>query len=151
MQSGVQPADAIKQTMVYVGKNMDMKTFVNALNSGNTKEELEKSIHNLESIDQSKYEKGYIINIFLAIFYTDIGFNKSLPYYQKVLIKNPYITGVYKDLGDYYNNNYLMDYGWKCFDIALLINKNHPMSIEIEKLKSKFRNDFPGYFIAKIE
>lgn len=151
MQNGDQPADAIKQTMVYVEKNKDMKTFVNALNSNNTKEELGKSIHNLESIDQSKYEKGYIINILLASFYTDIGFNKSLPYFQKVLIKNPYITGVYKDLGDYYNNNYSMDYGWKCFDIALLINKNYPMSIEIEKLKSKFRNDFPEYFIAKIE
>ncbi len=151
LQSGDQTADAIKQTMVYAGKNTDMKTFVNALNSENTKEELKKSIHDLESIDQSKYEKGYIINIFLANFYTDIGFNKSLPYFQKVILKNPYITNVYKDLGDYYNNNYLMDYGWKCFDIALLINKNYPMSIEIEKMKSKFRNDFPDYFIAKIE
>ena len=151
LQSGDQPADAIKQTMIYLNKDKDLKTFVDAINSEITKEALQKSIHKLESIDQNKYEKGYLINIFLANFYTNIGFNKSWTYFHKVLVKNPYVTGVYKDLGEYYSNNFDMDNAWKCFDIAVLLNKNNPISKDIENLKSKYRTDYPAYFISKTE
>jgi hypothetical protein len=150
LQSGEQPADAMKSTMNYLNKDNDMRIFVGAINSEFTKEALEKSIKKLESIDQNKYEKGYLINIFLANFYTNIGFNKSLHYFQKVLVKNPYITGIFKDLGDYYANTYNMDYAWKCYDMALLLNKNHPMSKEIEEIKSRFRKSYPGYFLSNM-
>jgi hypothetical protein len=149
LQSGEQPSDAIKSTMTYQNKDKDMKIFVDAINTENTKEALEKSIRKLESINQNSYEKGYLINIFLANFYTNIGFNKSLPFFQKAIIKNQYITSVYKDLGDFYANNNNMDYAWKCYDIVLLINKNHPMSKEIETTKSKFRKKYPDYFRIK--
>ena len=148
LQSGDEPTEGIKNMMIYLNKDKDMRDFVSAISTENTKEALETAIQKLENINQDQYEKGYLLNIFLADFYTNVGFGKALTYFEKVLLKNIYITGVYKDLGEYYANEYNMEYAWKCFEIAILLNKNHPMCKEIENTKSKFRENYPDYFMA---
>ena len=146
LQNGIQPTEGMKKALKYVEEDSDMKTFITALNSGNSKEAINKSIELIEKIDQTKYDKGYILNIFLANKYTAISSSKDIEYFYKALKVNSTIAGAYKDLGQSYAMKYDFEYAWKCYDIGLLINENNPMYKSIIDYKTMFKNDFPIYF-----
>ncbi len=144
LQSGDKPTEAIQQAITYADKDPNMQVFLRCIQSKIPNDE---KVSLLLTIPQYKYEKGYLINIFLANF-SDKNAQKAFEYFQKAIAKNPNITGVFKDLGELYGSKYDMENEWKCFDIALHINPRHSMSQGIQGLKAKLREDFPLYFVA---
>lgn len=146
LQSDDKPTDAIQNSISFAVKDTNMQIFLHCLQS---KIPSEDKISQLTSIPQERYDKGYIINIFIANYNNNIDSKKSFEYFKKTLLKNPFITGVYKDLGESYSNKYDMETAWKCYDIAMQINEHHSMSKSIESLKTKLKTDFPLYFLDK--
>jgi hypothetical protein len=62
------------------------------------------------------------------------------------LILNPYITGAWHDLGDYYYRSFRMREAWACMDVARRIAPSDPMLQEINKLEQALRDRNPGFF-----
>ena len=86
------------------------------------------------------------MNIFAANYVQPIDPYKAISYFYNALSKDPYITGVWHDLGKIYANKYQYNEAWKCFGIMLNINPTHPMAHEILEKKKYLRTNYADYF-----
>ena len=146
LQSGKQVPDGFKKSLAFIDEDQDMKLLVGALQSGKSKDELNKAIADIQSINQRLYKRGYLLDIFIGNKYTALNSAKDVDFFGSALRQNPDITGVYKDLGQALAGQLDFSYAWKCYDIALLINEESPMLQTIKDLKILFRKDFPMHF-----
>lgn len=95
------------------------------------------SLGSLESIDRSALQHPYMIDI--AIASGRLKLNDSagaIKLLTGVLEKNPYIAGVYKDLGDIFYEGFDMNTAWSCWDAARLLAPDHPMLTPVTQLEN---------------
>ena len=59
---------------------------------------------------------------------------------------NPYIAGVYKDLGDIHYRQYDMYTAWQCWDAARDLAPSHFMLGDIQKLEQHLETEYPEFF-----
>jgi hypothetical protein len=112
------------------------------------KNETETRINHLLKLKKNrKLSRGYIIDLFLAMHYESLNDPiKAEEYYKKIISGNPYITAVYYDLGNYLHKRNNFGFAWKCYEIALKLNKTHPLSRNINSRKLFYRFTYPVYF-----
>lgn len=150
LATGEQPTKQI-QEVILPNQQSDtlLATFLYCLNSPTSKEDAESKISTLNYLISLDLEYGYVMNIFAANYSTQIDKNKSILYFQEALSNNPFITGAWLDLGKIYASQYRYDTAWKCFDIMLQIEPNHPMAKEITDKKAFLKDNYPNYFKAQ--
>ena len=66
--------------------------------------------------------------------------------YREILARNPYLTGVYKDLGDLFASRFDMDRAWRCWDLARQLCPQHPRLVAVERFEAKLRAAHDEYF-----
>jgi hypothetical protein len=59
---------------------------------------------------------------------------------------DPYLTGVWRDLGDHYYRSFHMAEAWACLDAARRIAPNHPMLKPADDMERALRAKNPEYF-----
>jgi hypothetical protein len=59
---------------------------------------------------------------------------------------NPYLTGVWHDLADFYYRSFEMQEAWACMDTARRIAPNHPMIRPFDGLEQSLRTRNPEFF-----
>lgn len=101
-----------------------------------------ESLKELISIDQTKLEKGYLIEIFKADIEDQLGQDAS-PEFVKALSKNPYITGAYKDLGDNFFCQGDFINAWGCYEMFRKIHSKHLFIEDIEESEKVLEKTFP--------
>ncbi len=101
-----------------------------------------EALKELSSIDQSKLEKGYLIEIFKADIEEQLGQDAS-PEFVKALSKNPYITGAYKDLGDNFFGQSDFINAWGCYEMFRKIHAKHLFIADIEESEKTLEKTFP--------
>ncbi|MDH4262328.1 MAG: hypothetical protein OEV78_04710 [Spirochaetia bacterium] len=120
--------------------------FLSNLNS-DEKNMLNVSYQKLKELEPASFKKTYILWVFEANLKARSGeTQEAFDLYYKALKKNPYLTGVYKDMGEIFYSNYNMDMAWFCWDTGRKIFKDHSMLKEIDKLEEDMVKKYPDFF-----
>lgn len=139
--------DLMTKLKPFVPTDPAIQQYAQAAGNMSSKEETQKAISALESIDRSKLKKGYVIDIMLANDYASIGEpRRAEELFLSVLSHNPLITGVYHDLGMLYLKQFETDRAWECFHLADSCMPNHPMMMPIHQMEKRLETDFPEFF-----
>lgn len=146
LQSGHAPTMQIRQVAIHQKTDSTLQKFLTCLGSPTSKEEAENKIKGFRELIALDQEYSYIMNIFVANFIQPIDQGESQDNFLIALQHNPYITGVYIDLGKIYADQYNHANAWQCFEIAFKLNPDHPMNREIQSTKARLKKDFPLYF-----
>ena len=62
------------------------------------------------------------------------------------LAKNPFITGVWKDLGDSLDTGYDAADTWRCYEMARIIMPTHKLLAGIARGEAEMAREHPEYF-----
>lgn len=62
------------------------------------------------------------------------------------LQENPYVTGAWHDLGDYYYRSFRMQDAWGCLDAARRMDAQNPTLRQIDELEQTLRAKNPDFF-----
>ena len=123
-----------------------LETFIDNMAAGD-KDTAEKSIKALESIDRKGLTRAHVIDIMIADAKMQTGdLEGAKKLFIKVLEINPYIAGVYKDLGDLYNQSFDTVSAWKCWDTARQLYPTHKMLEQITQYEKWLMDNFPEFF-----
>ena len=109
----------------------------------------EHAVQVLRAIDRKQLKKDYIVDIHLAdaLSTLDRGAEAEIVFFS-VLHRNPFLVGVWNDLGQQYYRGYEMGKAWLCWDTARAISPGHPMLRSITEMERRFEADFPEFFLA---
>ncbi len=142
--TGDQPVAESKEIMEATKKDSTVKKLQENL-MPKTKEAAVASYKVLNTIDSTKYKKGYVIEALKANVESQAGGNPSSRFLY-ALNKNPGIVSAYKDLGVYYFSRYDVQNAWDSFDIGRKIKPDHVLFNEINKLEQGLEESHPEYF-----
>lgn len=112
-----------------------------------TPETCKAALQSLDSMDRDKLEKAHVLDIQRGNLYMLSGQQgEAIKAFVSVLKINPFIAGVYKDLGNVYHNAYETTLAWSCWDTARRLYPGHAMLRQITDYEAKLESDFPDFF-----
>jgi len=144
LSTGDQPVAESKEMMEATKKDATVKKLQENL-MPKTSEAAIASYKVLNTIDSTKYKKGYVIEVLKANVENLAGGNAS-PRFLYALGKNPGIVSAYKDLGVCYFSRYDAQNAWDSFDLGRKIKPDHVLFNEIDKLEKGLEESHPEYF-----
>ena len=113
----------------------------------NTRQAAQQKLDAYESADTEGLQKAYLLNIFKGNLKACVGEGEEG---KKLLLSalqsNPYITGVYHDLGHMYYRGYDMVSAWRCWDAARQLCPSHRMLWSVTALERSLEKCRPEYF-----
>jgi hypothetical protein len=101
------------------------------------------------SIKHDDVANGYIIDAFLASRLSAAGHrDEAMGAFARALRGNPYLSGVYKELGDHYLRVSRSDLAWVCYDLgrALPGRNPHDALASVDELETQLAEDYPEFF-----
>lgn len=146
LQTGASTVNAIQRLRPYFDKEPNLGRFIDGLDGSNRKSAA-ISLKLLEEIDRSNVFRQHIIDLTMANALKSTGkFVAAEKKYLETLRANPYLTGVYVDLGDLYYQMGLMDKAWSTWEMALDLFPQHPMLDAVAERNEFLLSKFPEYF-----
>jgi hypothetical protein len=142
--NGDQPVAESKEIMEATKKDPTVKKLQENL-MPQTKDAAVNSYKILNTIDSTKYKKGYVIEVLKANVESLAGGNPSRRFLY-ALTSNPAIVSAYKDLGTYYFSRYDVQNAWDSFDLGRKIKPDHVLFKDINKLELGLEESHPEYF-----
>ncbi|MBX9690651.1 MAG: hypothetical protein K2X27_28305 [Candidatus Obscuribacterales bacterium] len=139
-----------------IAEDPDCQKFVAGVQSPQNEKAASIALGALDMIDRSKSPKSYLIDIFranLLITMADNGLRdpktsqESDPAkaFIKVLEQNPFIAGVYNDLGNYYESAYMHGLAWDSYELARRFYPRHPFLTAINEKEQELAKAFPQF------
>jgi hypothetical protein len=148
LQSGDQAAvtERMREIAPRQAEDPALLLFFNGLDLS-SEEAARAAADSLRSIRREGIEEGHVIDIMLANAVYALGDRAGgIRGMISVLKKNPYITGVYKDLGQMFYDSYEMPLAWMCWDLARSLEPRHPMLAQVNELESSLLERMTDYF-----
>ena len=146
LQSGDPMINEHRKIVPYVETDRQLALFVNGMHFVQSKETAKKAVKFFDAIKIEGLKKGYIIDIMKASAKMEFDALTAKDLFIKTLKKNPYITGVWKNLGDLFQESYNMETAWECWDIARSLYPQHPMLEWINKYEKWLLSEYPEFF-----
>ena len=146
LQTGVQPSKKMGEISKDYEEGSPLHVLLYVINTPTSEEDAKQKIAYLDQFDTTQFEHGHIALIFAANFITQIDDYEALLRFNKVIEKSPFITGVYVDLGRLLAGRYDHESAWKCFDIAIKLTKEMPLTSVVQIRKDKLKSQYPNYF-----
>lgn len=157
LQTGENLTDELRNMKSELEADQDCQLFMAALKAPQSEEEANLALGSLDMIERNKHEKSYLLDIFRANLIIDLQRNGSAEIktagqadpeksFLAVLKVNPFITGVYSDLGSYYESKYMQRYAWSCYDLARQFYPQHAMMLEVNEKEKKLAETCPEFF-----
>jgi len=120
-----------------------MRRLIPALNP--PPEQRDAAIATLREFERKDLSHGHVLDIFLANVLDAAGKGEEAErLFLAVLGINPWLSGVYKDLGDIYHERFDMDRAWRCWDAGRRLAPGHPLYQGLEEheadLRARFRH-----------
>jgi hypothetical protein len=127
-------------------RDQNVKALLGAIHAEN-EEQAKACIATLARLALIAGDKAYIVGIFRADMEGRLG-NKQTETSLLVaaLTKNPFITGVWKDLGDSLNTGYDAADTWRCYEIARLIVPTHSLLADVVKRETSMAKEHAEFF-----
>ena len=92
-------------------------------------------------------DKAYVLGIFRANMESSLGNREAATsLLVAALTKNPFITGVWKDLGDSLDTGYDAVDTWRCYEMARIIAPKHKLLDGIAAGEAEMVREHPEYF-----
>lgn len=112
-----------------------------------SKEATKSAIQSLDAIKREGLTRGHVIDIMKGDALMALGeFPAAKELFLTVLSVNPYIAGVYKDLGDVAFQSYEMATAWKCWDAARSLYPHHPMLQQVNQYEQQLISEYGNFF-----
>jgi hypothetical protein len=122
-----------------------VEKFTNALND-ESPATAKNCIATFESIDHSKLSKGYVLDVFLANFYGTAQNSKQRQKLLWVALKsNPYITSVYSDLAQSYQEQWDIGSVFELWDLGMQLNPDHVIFDQVKQHMREFQERAPDF------
>jgi len=143
-------ANNIVKTVIESGESDTlMMMFVANLQSPRSEEEAMAQIERFQQLIAVGQPYGHVMHIFCANYISPASRFDAIDYFIAALQEGPRITGAWRDLGDLYTKNYTYDLAWKCYEIAMRLNIDHPMAQEQVQKKADLKARYPSYFLGE--
>jgi hypothetical protein len=147
LQDGTDIAPATQQLRSKFQQDQECARFFAALKQSN-KAECEAGLKTLREIDRANLAKDYILDVHIGDHLSSLGkTNEARVAFLSVLEQNPFIAGVWNDLGQLYFREYDMPKAWLCWDTARSLCPSHPMLKAVSEYEARIENDFPEFFM----
>jgi len=144
--SGLQLPPSFQEQLPKMREDEDVAN-LQALISGINSEITEELLLQLEELEEKTTVQKHVIKIFQANTQTGLGnIKQAKELFFEVLETDPYITGVYMDLGGIYFRELNPGMAWLCWDTARTIAPSHKVVSEIEAFESRIIENYPEYF-----
>lgn len=105
------------------------------------------NIATLQGLTSLAGDKAYVLGIFRANMESGLGNREAATsLLVAALAKNPFITGVWKDLGDSLDTGYDAADTWRCYEIARIIMPTHKLLAGIARGEAEMAREHPEYF-----
>ena len=142
--SSISRAVELLKPQLDIAPNLDR--FFSGLDT-NTPEAAAESLRQLKEIDRTNVFRQHIIDISMANALRETDqYVAAEKHYLEALRSNPYLTGVYVDLGDLYYRMNLMPKAWSAWQMAQDLLPGHPMLDTVFERNAFLRERFPEYF-----
>lgn len=127
-------------------QDSDVKDLLASITPYN-EEEAKTAIKTLKKLQTHSKNRQHVLMIFEANIQTNLEKPEiATELFLKVLNKNPYIVGVWTDIGDLYFQRYDTITAWRCWDIARSIQPNHKQLASINQFEQKLVSEYPEFF-----
>ncbi|MBX9771036.1 MAG: hypothetical protein K2X29_06675, partial [Candidatus Obscuribacterales bacterium] len=157
LQTGENLAEKTSQIKGQIKDDPDCQKFIAGLATPEGEQQAILSLGSLDMIDRSRSPKSYLVDIFranLLVKMAEQGMHDVKTSLEKdpvkafvsVLEHNPFIAGVYHDLGNLLEQNYLHINAWDCYDMARKFYPQHPFMEEIKEKEDALSSQFPQFF-----
>ncbi|HEV8433173.1 MAG TPA: hypothetical protein VGR95_07160 [Thermoanaerobaculia bacterium] len=91
--------------------------------------------------------KAYVLGIFRADSETNLGNREAaVDLFTAALKENPFLTGVWKDLGDALDTGYDAADSWRCYEVARIIAPTHNLLTDIARREAALAKEHPEFF-----
>lgn len=145
-QTGDQPTDEIRRHKKTFERDEPCRRFFGGRGQANN-EERERSLAAYDSIDRTNLQKAYVLDILRANMLGPLGRSAEA---KRLLIAalevNPFLGGVYGDLGNLHFHAYEMAEAWTCWDVGRRLHPGHRLLAGATELERRFARDFPHLF-----
>src|SRR6185503_1760629 len=132
MIDGEMPADFHKRSETIL-RDDNVKALLAAVQA-NSETQARDDVATLTRLSSLAGEKAYVIGIFRANMESQLGNRETaIGLFVAALTKNPFITGLWKDLGDNLDTGYDAADTWRCYETARIIAPGHRMISEIAR------------------
>jgi len=111
--------------------------------------EPEAAVKLWESLKREEVPNGYVIDAFLADRLSAAGHRQdAMGAFAHALEGNPYLAGVYKELGDHFLRGSRTELAWICYDLGRALpgrDRADPLA-DVDELEQKLAAAFPDFF-----
>ncbi len=140
-----------------LSEDPECRKMLAGLGEPQNEQEATLALGSLDMVDRSKSDKSYLIDIFRANLIINMYKNGSgevstslekspIKAFVSVLEHNPFIAGVYHDLGDYLEKEYKHVFAWNCYDIARSFYPKHPFMEDVNEREKDLLSKYPEFF-----
>ncbi len=146
LQSGESMADEIRARVDVFNHDDRCRQYFSS-GDQSSREACEQSEKGYAAIDRTALEKAYVIDIMRANALTGLNrLDEAEAFFLAALEANPFIGGVYNDLGGLYYGSYDMSAAWVCWDTARRLYPGHKMLEGVTDLEQRLQKDFPIFY-----
>ena len=146
LQTGTPTTASMQKLRPYLDRDQNLDRYLNGLD-GSTPKSAAISLKSLEEIDRTNVFRQHVIDASTAnaLKYTNKLVAAEKKYFEAIRA-NPYLTGIYVDLGDLYYRMNLMDKAWASWEVAQDLFPQHPMLDIVYERNAFLQESFPEYF-----
>jgi len=157
LQTGENLTNEMSAIKDQIKEDAECKKLIAGLRTPRTEQEAMLALGSLDSINRTHSSKSYLIDIFranlivamnergLANLATKQDADPSATF-VKVLKINPFLAGVYHDLGEYLDQTDKHTYAWECYELAHKFYPKHPFMKDVMEREHELSESFPQFF-----
>ncbi len=156
LQTGENLSQEMSDLKEFIKDDPECRKFIAGLQNPESEQEAVLELGSLDMVDRSKSAKSYLIDIFRANLLVNMRKNgieeaktseESNPEkaFLKVLQHNPFIAGVYHDLGKLYEDSYMHTNAWDCYELARKFYPKHPFMEEVNEKEKELAEKYPQF------
>jgi tetratricopeptide (TPR) repeat protein len=129
-----------------ISANEDVQALVTALGAAE-KKDAKAAIKTLTRLQGIAPGKAHVLSIYKANMAQLLGKSEdAVADFRAALGKNPFLTGVWKDLGDIHFQDFDTLLAWRYYEVARSIVPEHPQLAAIGLLEARLAETYPDYF-----
>jgi len=105
-----------------------------------------RALEDFASIRALKPQYSDVIDVFEGNVRLALRDDQGKQMLLSALHDNPYLTGAWHDLGDFYYRSFHMQEAWSCWDVARRIAPRAPLMQQVNQLEQVLRDRNPQFF-----
>ena len=122
--------------------------FASMVPAGNNQKRNKEELAMVDIIDRQGLEKACVLDIQRGDLLMYMGRDEEAhAAFLAALKGNPFIAGVWKDLGDLYDKSSETQLAWACWDTARRLYPKHFMLRDVDDLERGLRKNLPEFFL----